>query len=109
VNAPCEAASAPRARSELRLANAGAAYEWLRDTAGTGELADLCHRNGRELRVEDGRHRMTSEQLAALIQTRYRVLDGRGRPRLFPLAVARLVIASPGSLPHVRDQFEDVA
>ena len=109
VKAPREATSAPRARPELRLASAADDAEWLRDTAGTGELADLRTVHDRFLVVAGDHYRrhLTAAPLAALVQSRYRVLDDKGRPRLFALAAARLAVARPAELPSVQDWFED--
>lgn len=111
MRAQREPISALPVRPELRLANTGAAYEWLREAVGTGELADLCKLYGRCLVLAGGRYgdHLTGGQLAAIVQARYRAVDGKGQPRMFPTAAAARAVARPVELPHVRGWFKSRA
>ncbi|GAA2548154.1 hypothetical protein [Pseudonocardia hydrocarbonoxydans] len=90
-------------RPRLVVRSPGVAFEWLRATAGTGRLDDLRHRHGRNVVVAPSRTPIKAEQLAALINSRYQVLDARLRPALFPVSAARRAIATPGELPNLAD------
>ena len=88
-------------RPRLVVRSPGVAFEWLRAVAGTGRLDDLRHRHGRQIVVAPSRTPLNGEQLAALVNSRFQVLDSRLRPALFPVSAARRAIAAPGELPNL--------
>lgn len=92
-------------RPRLVVRSPGVAYEWLRVIAGTGRLADLRHRHGRHIVVAPSRTPINGEQLAALVNSRFEVLDARLRPCLFPVSAARRAIAAPAELPNLANVY----